>query len=145
MFHGGQVNKEALERMRKVPALYSGDSKQGDIIRSGMIGVLMGIFFGAIHCIAWLFEFPSKAELILWRISSLAVAGLLVLLFVFYCIRSALGLEPKRIIDIMLPWTALYAAARMAQLVLAFTTLRSLPLEAYSDVPWLTFIPHITV
>ncbi|KAF8950661.1 hypothetical protein BDZ97DRAFT_2027258 [Flammula alnicola] len=34
---------------------------------------LIGVVFGAIHCAGWNFLFPSHAELILWRISSLVI------------------------------------------------------------------------
>jgi hypothetical protein len=36
-----------------------------------------------------------------------------------------------------------YVVARITLLVLAFTSLRSLPPEAYQTVRWTTFIPHI--
>ena len=38
-----------------------------------MLGV--GVCFGAIHCIAWHFSFPTHAELLIWRISSVAITA----------------------------------------------------------------------
>ncbi|SJL08999.1 uncharacterized protein ARMOST_12375 [Armillaria ostoyae] len=35
--------------------------------------VYVGSFFGAIHCAAWSFSFPSYAEKVLWRTSSLGI------------------------------------------------------------------------
>ncbi|KAK0476270.1 hypothetical protein EDD18DRAFT_168649 [Armillaria luteobubalina] len=35
--------------------------------------VCVGWLFGAVHCAAWSFNFPSPAEMILWRTSSIAI------------------------------------------------------------------------
>ncbi|PBK58890.1 hypothetical protein ARMSODRAFT_983477 [Armillaria solidipes] len=35
--------------------------------------VVVGSVFGAFHCAAWSFQFPSHAEMVLWRVSSIAV------------------------------------------------------------------------
>ncbi|KAE8452661.1 hypothetical protein EG329_013920 [Mollisiaceae sp. DMI_Dod_QoI] len=34
------------------------------------------LFFGGLHCIAWSFDFPSKAESLIWRIASIISASL---------------------------------------------------------------------
>ncbi len=33
----------------------------------------VGYLFGAFHCVAWSFYFPSHAEMVLWRFSSMAI------------------------------------------------------------------------
>ena len=44
----------------------------------------------------------------------------------------------------ILPLTVLlYIFARISTLVIAFTTLRALPLDAFRTVDWATFIPHL--
>jgi hypothetical protein len=37
-------------------------------------GSLAGVLFGAIHCVAWNFPFPSEIERILWHISAIVTA-----------------------------------------------------------------------
>lgn len=38
--------------------------------------MLVAIVFGSIHCIAWAFVFPSHAEQLLWRVSSIIVVSI---------------------------------------------------------------------
>jgi len=40
---------------------------------AGSIGMAVAVVFGAIHYIAWSFQFPSHMEQILWRISSIVL------------------------------------------------------------------------
>ena len=143
MFTEGSIERDELERMRQVHNLYAGDARKRDLIYSDIIGAAVGIVFGAIHCIAWPFEFPSHAELILWQISSISIAVLIVLLLFFFCIGLAVGLEKKVIVSVLLPCIILYAVGRLIQLTLALTTLRSLPSGAYRVVQWVNIIPHI--
>ena len=37
--------------------------------------VLVALIFGGIHCIGWSFHFPSHAEQLLWRMSSIAITA----------------------------------------------------------------------
>ena len=143
-FCGKDVGLSALESLDKVPALYSGGPKASDIGYSDIVAAIMGIAFGVIHCIAWPFDFPSNPELILWRISSMAVAGLVVILLLMVCLEITFRF-PLRVVmkGIFLPWMMLYTVGRITQLVLSFTTLRSLPLGAYQSIQWTNFIPHI--
>ncbi|KAK0199184.1 hypothetical protein DFS33DRAFT_1388942 [Desarmillaria ectypa] len=121
-----------------------------------------GALFGAVHCAAWLFIFPSRDEMILWRFSSVAVLlGLLGTL----CIIAAEIWDEGRLgdfITIPLPqawkkhriWEVLgsmmiafdilaYVTGRIILVVLAFMELRSLPPLALKTIKWTTYIPHI--
>jgi len=114
---------------------------------------LLGAAFGAIHCIAWNLHFPSTYERVLWRISTTFIVvfplSIFVVLFVvihyyekkfeqatwkkiaiFWGVVSIFGFVP-------------YIIARLCLLVLAFTSLRHLPPEAYQDIQWTSYIPHI--
>ncbi|KAF8588771.1 hypothetical protein K439DRAFT_1629357 [Ramaria rubella] len=102
--------------------------------------------FGAIHCIAWLFPFSSNEEQTVWRVASLIVTcvpaleiGLGIFTFRWYYISGDLRV-PVYIFFLSL---CLYVFARVTLLVLAFTSLQSLSLDAYQSVQWTTFIPHI--
>ncbi|KAI4594750.1 hypothetical protein KJ359_007553 [Pestalotiopsis sp. 9143b] len=43
---------------------------EGDVPVIVVLVAISALVFGAVHCSAWNFEFPTRAELILWRIAS---------------------------------------------------------------------------
>ena len=102
----------------------------------------LGVCFGAIHCIAWLFTFPTHTELLAWRISSIAITAVPVYIPVGFLLAAWVANNNLAYISI-LPAGILYVSARAVTLVLAFTSLRDLPPGAYETVPWTTFIPHV--
>ena len=79
----------------RIPVFYFGDDDTpedpnsfssvltgaGDSIIVGMLGVTT--VFGALHFIAWSFDFPTHTEQILWRISSIATISSPVILISF--------------------------------------------------------------
>jgi hypothetical protein len=42
----------------------------------GIVGAVIATIFGAIHCVAWSFQFLSHTEQLLWRIASLSITCL---------------------------------------------------------------------
>jgi hypothetical protein len=145
---GFQEQFLVLSRERRVFMFWSGGIEDVDAgstvsVQAALGPSILGIAFGAIHFIAWPYVFPSHTELILWRVScvamtvvplfsTLACASLEINQMVFLSSATLLGLSS---------W--LYIAARIAAIVMAFTTLRALPSEASTVVDWTTFIPHI--
>jgi len=147
---GDEDGRVDLTTEKRVPTFYAGDltTRQRNLSASGA-GVI-AMIFGGIHCIAWSFSFPTLAEKILWRVSSIAIIGVP---FYFLVLFGLFGIFEYFDIDItdvmaailvvtMLLALPLYVAARLVLLVQAFTTLRSLPSEAFQTVHWTTFIPH---
>ena len=144
---GGQDEDVNLSREDRVPRFWANSTADNawiaDII---MLGV--GICFGAIHCIAWGFPFPTHTELLMWRISSVTITAVPVytpLMFGlgawlqdmnFDTIGGIFGIS-------IIPAGLLYIIARVVTLVLAFTSLRDIPPGALDTVHWITFIPHI--
>ncbi|KIK51326.1 hypothetical protein GYMLUDRAFT_110960, partial [Collybiopsis luxurians FD-317 M1] len=110
------------------------------------------ILFGAIHCAAWAFAFPSAVERVSWRISSVIVTGApLYLAFMMY-------LNDTNKWDLPSPWKGLlrytiygfgfvlsvvYILSQITLIVLPFLALRDLPTAAFENVEWTSFIPHI--
>jgi len=145
---GSEDDEVDLTMEDRVPTFYAG--RLGDRQRnlSAFGAAVIALVFGGIHCIAWSFSFPTLAEKILWRASSVAIIGV-----PFYCLVlfGLLGLYAGNIpgtIGVILciitvPALLLYVVARLVLLVQAFTTLRSLPSEAFQIVHWTTFIPHL--
>jgi len=144
----------------RVPSMWWTDSEfdfgfdqvQEDLRRIVLPSVIIGLFFGAAHCIAWNFYFPTIMERTLWRVCVVAVGigPALVLLLM----TILLFLEDKEILSAyllywlhiflvyVLPYLAFFAA-RMSLLVLSLMALRELPSSAYQTVPWLSYILHI--
>lgn len=124
---------------------------------------IAGAVFGAIHCAAWNFDFPSHVEQRFWRVSSLCVLGICFLLLLCGLVYSMS--KPKRTTGerqsifayYFLPrdrsgfWLStigaipaiFYIVSRICLLVLSITTLRALPPSAFEIVQWSEFIPHI--
>lgn len=103
---------------------------------------IAGMLFGAVHCLAWNFSFPSHVERVMWRAASLGVVGSCAVIF---C--SALFFKFIRLNDSLLVPGGLasfvYPVARITLLVLAVTSLRSLPSSAFDAIDWVELVPHI--
>ncbi|KAF9466992.1 hypothetical protein BDZ94DRAFT_1250264 [Collybia nuda] len=103
----------------------------------------VGVLFGSIHCIAWISYFPTPSEKLLWQIASVTTVVLPLTIAVAELLSEQGRLSNNgRAISIALLGT-IYPIARLFLLVLAFTTLRSLPPDSYTTVRWTAFIPHI--
>ncbi|KDR70339.1 hypothetical protein GALMADRAFT_76109 [Galerina marginata CBS 339.88] len=98
----------------------------------------VGILFGAIHCTGWGFSFHSLIEANIWRVSSAIITSVpvMVLVVVQDLLETFTGI-------VILASILLYIVARLALLVVAFTTLRDLPPGALATVKWTSFLPHI--
>jgi hypothetical protein len=61
------------EGQKRVGTFYAGalDGVEKESVRLAM--TVVAIVFGTIHCLAWSLAFPSRAERILWRVSSITV------------------------------------------------------------------------
>ncbi|KAH6708721.1 hypothetical protein BKA61DRAFT_557532 [Leptodontidium sp. MPI-SDFR-AT-0119] len=121
------------------------------------IMAVSALVFGGLHCLAWNFEFPSRAELILWRTASLTSAILPVI-----SLASSLALNyvattytDRVLISSLMrklkpldPFPAdsgiVYTASRLIILVLLFTCLRAVPERVYENTPWTRFLPNIS-
>ncbi|PPQ83650.1 hypothetical protein CVT25_006256 [Psilocybe cyanescens] len=124
----------------------------------------IGAVFGAIHCAGWNFMFPSRAEMLIWRISSAfifaypSIVGLIVLIIIG-CFKALYrfpgdSLRNKKlrsmtiaidsfIVDNLFKCLPIYLLVRIMLLVEAFIALRDLPQGAFVQVQWTRFLPHI--
>ena len=147
----GQKEDVDLSREDRVPMFWADDTAPHHALIANGIVLLVGVCFGAIHCTSWNFSFPTHRELLLWRISIVAITAVPVYIYLVPLLGALVGLV-SNIYD-RVTWNTiyfgafsgltLYILARAVTLVLAFTSLRGLPPGAYETVHWTTFIPHI--
>ncbi|KAF9445880.1 hypothetical protein P691DRAFT_805045 [Macrolepiota fuliginosa MF-IS2] len=120
-----------------------------------------GMVFGGLHLIPWKSTFPTRAESILWRVSALYITlnpiilslvfGIIILAATYSHEGNHRGVDNiSACLYLIIPVfklvhlvTPLYIFARLFTLVIAFSALRALPPDAYKDISWNTFIPHI--
>ncbi|KAF8336640.1 uncharacterized protein EI90DRAFT_3046607 [Cantharellus anzutake] len=102
-----------------------------------------GMIFGGIHCLAWSFPFPTRTEIVLWRVSAIYITVAPVFVVLGEGRNTVLrGFEfcsPWWTAPLILP---VYVAARVILFVLTFTSLRSPPLNLYQTPSWLPFFAH---
>ncbi|CAA7265699.1 unnamed protein product [Cyclocybe aegerita] len=117
-----------------------------------IISVVFGMGFHGLHCLLWNSVFPSQAEALLWRVSSIVIAGVPgMVLFIFLVICGLVIFVSDAIVDaiptmlwgygaVLFLW--IHAAARLAILVDAFLSLRSMSPRLLEEISWTAYIPH---
>jgi hypothetical protein len=143
-FLGEQDDHVDYAQQSSLPMFWAGQPGSGDGIGVSMVMSILAAGFGGIHFIAWNSEFPSRAELILWRVACIVLTAVpLTPWIVMFVVFALLDGAESTFLALFLPLPPLYIAGRAATLLIAFTALRSLPDAALIDVDWTTFIPHI--
>ena len=141
---GGQDGDVDLSREDRVPRFWADSDVEGPI--ASFVVLWVGVCFGAIHCISWGFSFPTHVELLIWRVSCVAITAVPIYISLGFLLGSWLsemGFGETVFYFIPIFGGIHYILARAVTLVLAFTSLRDLPLGAYETVHWTTFIPHV--
>ena len=142
---GLQDENVDLSRDDRVPRFWA-NSTGGERVAADIIVLGVGVCFGAIHCIAWGFSFPTHAELLMWRVSCVAITAVPVYITLGFFLGiwlEKMGFGITVLLFSPLSGGLLYILARAVTLVLAFTSLRDLPPGVYETVHWTTFIPHV--
>jgi len=112
------------------------------------LGFLLGAaIFGACHCLAWNFEFPTSIEQTLWRAASVIVATILPPFYLFWLFLDTSPWLSKGFYKLALGiarfvTALLYVSARIYLLVGMFRSLFYLPPEAFVST-WSSSIPHV--
>ena len=124
---------------KRVPTFYAGKLTESEAWSAHLAAAVVAVIFGGIHLIAWSNQFPSLQERALWRISSIAITCLpALMLLVAAKVPSA-----SWAYVIIVICSVLYILARVALLIMPFTSLRSPPPDTYRTVIWTNMIPHI--
>jgi hypothetical protein len=119
-------------------------------------GVICGVVFGLVHCIAWNFSFPTSVEKLLWRIASASTSTLPIL----WCILGVMdrykpikrhGSKLAKCLDgfydkvgptLSHVAVAVYIIIRLFLIVETFRALCFLPPEVFQTT-WANFLPHV--
>ena len=104
--------------------------------------------YGALHCAAWNFDFPTAVERTMWRICGPLTIFVLPVGMIpgsWLQLRNRNLRHKLRYLVRGMAWPAigLYTFSRAYLLVESFISLRSLPAGAYETVQWTNFIPHV--
>ncbi|KZP14052.1 hypothetical protein FIBSPDRAFT_921454 [Athelia psychrophila] len=138
--------------VRRVPTFWSSCyADDGPLpLYADIIALSVAMVFGAVHCAAWSFAFPSLEQQKMWRVCAIAIAAIPLPMAVAFAVFNPFhasyrtsGFSDYAQVTCMALGALLYIPARMILLVLSFTTLRQLPLSAYQTVQWTTWIPHV--
>ncbi|KAI4087061.1 MAG: hypothetical protein LQ344_007065 [Seirophora lacunosa] len=142
-----------------------GNWATGNLLRA-MSGFVMGMVvwsasmaYGGVHATAWHGHFPSRVEALLWRASSICIAGSG---FTWILINMLARIFPffkaywKRVETLRAHWTSLvglgslaslcglaYLLARIFLVVESFISLRKLPASAFDTMEWTQLVPHL--
>ena len=125
----------------------------------GMVVWSASMAYGGVHATAWRGYFPSRAESILWRVSSLFIAGSgLTWILINMLARTFKGFKAywKKVASLRAHWTSLvgfgslaticgllYLLARIYLVIEAFISLRKLPASAFDTLQWTQLVPHL--
>lgn len=151
---GGQDDFVDFSKNPFLPMFWSGRLEEGLLFEASMGPSILGAIFGAIHFIAWSYEFPTRAELVLWRISCVTMVAV-PLVTAILCVTGRISHSIGRRNPVWLTAVTyfsyfslavsawLYIASRITTLVMAFTTLRALSFTTFDTIDWTRFIPHI--
>ena len=129
----------------QVPTFYACPDQDDNAWMIVTLTSIVAMLFGGIHCAGWHFPFPSHAELIIWRVSSLILlivpcTGVLLVVEVVMDVTDTIR---EITMAVFMFGTVIYVLARLTLLVEAFITLRHLPLGAYSVVEWTALLLHM--
>ena len=138
--YGNPANDEELVEVAKMSRLdnlhYNSRLSDSHYKTSSYLMIVSSVVFGALHCIAWKYDFPTSAERLLWRIAAVASTVLPCFIFLLRSIVTAINVYFVFMI------TLLYTMARLILITITFTSLRQMPADLYIST-WAQYIPTI--
>lgn len=117
---------------------------------------IITVVFGGLHCFGWNLTFPTPAERILWRVTSLLITVIPLVSGLVWALNHARRIQSqeqrdrqsevlKTLLYPALVLLVVYVLARLSLLVQALVLLRKQPASAYVAVDWSRFLPHISM
>ncbi|CAG7850542.1 SubName: Full=Uncharacterized protein {ECO:0000313/EMBL:CCA67555.1} [Serendipita indica DSM 11827] len=144
---GAQSGSVDLRSVKRVPMFHAGHNKGSSGLGGMVTAVLAGSLFGAVHCLAWSSPFSSSHIQYLWKFATIVmtvVPPTAVIGTIFVAVISDKCFSLAGLSLIFIPFLPiLYLVGRAMTIILALKMLEALPLDAYRDVEWSDFFPHI--
>lgn len=142
------VNLRAEERVPTFWSSCSSRSKNKIPLYADIAALSVAMAFGAVHCAAWSYAFPSLQEKWIWRACAIAITAIPLPMAAMFAAFDPFGGSFSDAVNylqsiVLSLCGVLYIVCRIVLLALSFTTLRHLPPSAYQTVQWTTWIPHI--
>jgi hypothetical protein len=143
---------------------------KSSLLGGGSMFITCAFLYGGINAASWNEHFPTTAERLLWRISSLLVMCAAIVFVLMFGVVGSMRVEieeishkiPKskktltrqisRILEVYIPLImsifaiavcSFYLAARFYLVFEAFIGLRELPVEVYRTPNWIEYLLHI--
>jgi hypothetical protein len=135
-------------------AIFNKSIKKIDPDNGSMISfVLAWSVLGALHLIAWNYEFQTEKQAKIWRGASLALTASGFFAFVVWLTGDdvALGRRVHRNLSVIrfagkerdIAMMVYGIVAWLILVILMFLSLHALPCSAHQTVPWVQYIPHL--
>ncbi|KAF5328377.1 hypothetical protein D9619_013261 [Psilocybe cf. subviscida] len=145
---GNQVHDSAV----RIPMFYASPTETG---WGGLVSVLVGSTYGALHLLALMTNFTSNVQSVLWLVCSTIMTATPIAVFVNIKLGDIIDemeeASPSRRLRVAkfflkLEYTLLvlfYAAARFLIMALAFWGIKRPPPGVLIDLTWTSYIPHL--
>jgi hypothetical protein len=136
------AEQDFIDRVAYLDELdYESNNMTGLLWYSSMIIISLG--FGAVHIAAWNFHFPSPTEQLLWRISSVGVIILPILIVLMLMEEDIYKRILRRTLwdALFWPFAISYTLFRLYMFIEMFISLRASPASVYQTPRWSQYFP----
>ncbi|KIJ14010.1 hypothetical protein PAXINDRAFT_100365 [Paxillus involutus ATCC 200175] len=138
--HTFSVSRSKTEWFSEI-VLGGGDNSDENVV---FVGLIVWMIFGALHTIAWDFQFPSQTEKTMWRVASLTLIGAPSIFFLAFFLDKIEAVKlPGTLMNVIAGATLCIGVVARLLLVLMLASLRDLPPSAHDTVSWTVYVPHL--
>ena len=146
--HSPPDGPRALDRSEEVQSRASSLSESLDRVGtiSELLFALAGGVFGGVHCLAWNSTFPTPKERLAWRVCSVAITALPIIVMPSILVIEIVLARRKEKAVIgygLLAFSMPYILARLTLIALALASLRAVPADVFQTTDWNNIIPHV--
>ncbi|KZP11718.1 hypothetical protein FIBSPDRAFT_837244 [Athelia psychrophila] len=136
---GNQDQLITLSDEEQVPTFWSNCTSDLLILFGDIIALMVAMVFGAVHCAAWSYTFPSLEQQKMWRVCAIAIAAIPLPMAGAFAVYNPITSAPRKYFEYTIAFfmalrALLYIVARLLLLILSLTTLHNLPLSAHQTV-----------
>ncbi|KAH4119838.1 hypothetical protein HBH64_141750 [Parastagonospora nodorum] len=135
------AEQDFIDRVAYLDEFDGSDNMSGLLWYSSMI--IISLAFGAVHIVAWNFHFPSPTEQLLWRISSIGVTTVPVLIVLMLMEEDIYKRILRRTLwdALFWPFAISYTLFRLYMFIEMFISLRASPSSVYQTPQWSQYFP----